>query len=129
MKKLIISAIIALLLITVVVLEQVYLNNSFSQLEAKVDVLSQQVSLTENINTEQIQNTIYDLEEYWQNTEKVLCMTINYNDLHRIGEQLQRVKAYIEQNQKDDCVAEIEVLDFYAESFRTIFLTNFSNIF
>lgn len=117
------------MLVAIVVVEQIYLNNSFNTLNNKIDALSSQIALVEDIDNNQIQSSIYDLEKYWQDTEKVLCMTINYNDLNRIGEQVQRVKAYILQNQKDDCIAELEVLHFYASSFKSIFITNFGNIF
>lgn len=129
MKKIISFAFITLLLVGAVIFEQIYLNNTFNELIVRIDNLSQQVELNENIDTLQIKNSVDDLDMFWKNAEQVLCFTINYNDLNRIGEQVQRVKAYIEQNQKDDCVTEIEVLDFYATSFKTIFITNFGNIF
>ena len=129
MKKIISFVFITLLLVGAVIFEQIYLNNTFNELIVRIDNLSQQVELNENIDTLQIKNSVDDLDMFWKNAEQVLCFTINYNDLNRIGEQVQRVKAYIEQNQKDDCVTEIEVLDFYATSFKTIFITNFSNIF
>ena len=129
MKKIISFIVITLMLIGAVVFEQIYLNKSFDGLIVKIDNLSKQIEYYEEINTLQIKSSSEDLESFWTDAEKILCFTINYNDLNRIGEQVQRVKAYIEQNQKDDCVSEIEVLSFYAESFKTIFITNFGNIF
>lgn len=129
MKKLIAFIVVAIILILTVIVEQIYLSNSFELLIQKIDNLNQQVSITETINTEQIKSSANDLENYWNSIENVLCMTINYNDLHRVGEQLQRVKSYIEQDKKEDCVPELEVLKFYAEKYKMIFLINFSNVF
>ena len=129
MKKIISFIVITLLVISAVTVEQIYLHNSFDGLLNKIEILNTQIEQSEDVNTQDIEVFVEDIEKYWEDIENILCMTINYNDLHRIGEQLQRVESYAKRNQKDDCLAELQVLIFYAESYQRIFHINFSNIF
>ncbi|HBB44537.1 MAG TPA: hypothetical protein DCZ34_00220, partial [Clostridiales bacterium] len=49
------------------------------------------------MNTTEIKNIIDDLDSFWTEKEKVLCISINHNDLNRVGEQIKKIKVYIEQ--------------------------------
>lgn len=129
MKKLICCAIIAAVLLSAVIFEQIYLNNSFDTLISKIDALDQQIVAANTINTTKINQSVQDIQNYWQQVEQILCMTINYNDLQRLGEQFKRVKSYVRQDQKEDCLAELEVLAYYAQNYKDIFILRFSNIF
>ena len=129
MKKIISFIVITLLLIASVTVEQIYLHSSFDGLLNKIEALNTQIEQSENVDTQEIEVFVEDIQQYWEEIENILCMTINYNDLHRIGEQLQRVETYAKRNQKDDCLTELQVLIFYTESYQRIFHINFSNIF
>ena len=87
---------------------------------AKVDALNSKIELIETIDTEDILNLIYEIDDYWTEKERILCLSINHNDLSRVGEQIKRVKVYAEQNQKDDCLCELDVLLFYTESYKHV---------
>lgn len=129
MKKLISIIVICLILTSAVIVEQIYLNNTFSTLKDKIQNVNQQVISTETIDSPEILQYVNDLQTYWDSVQTYLSFTINYNDLQRVGEQIKRVKSYIKQNQKEDCVAEISVLLYYAENYQIIYIINFTNVF
>jgi len=116
-KKIVSVIVVFVLLVATVVLEQVFIDRTLSSLNEKIDFLDKTIDATEAINTTEIKNIIDDLDSFWTEKEKVLCISINHNDLNRVGEQIKKIKVYIEQNNKDDCVYEIKVLKFYAESY------------
>lgn len=119
---------ITILLFTIVILEQIYVDNTLNLLLQKIDNMNTEISITENIKTENIINLSTDLDEFWTKKERILCLFINHNDLSKVGEQIKKVKTFIEQNSKDDCECELDVLKFYAESYRHVMEINIQNL-
>lgn len=128
MKKIISVIIISLLLLASVIVEQIYKDNTMNTLIDKIQVLNAEINNSETINTSEIQYIINDLDKYWEKQTNILRITINNNDLSRIGEQIKKVKVYIEQNDKDNCLYEIDTLEFYAENYKVVMELNFQNI-
>ena len=120
MKKLISVLIAATLLVVMVVLEQVFIHNTFDNMINKIQALDVEISSAEEIKNTAIEEMVDDIETYWINRENVLCLSMNQNELNKIGEQIKKVKVYVEQNNKDDCVYEIDTLLFYVKSFKRI---------
>ena len=129
MKKIISVIIIALSLIALVVIEQIYIDTTLNGLIDRTKAIQTSVDTNENINSEQILNSINELDEFWTTNEKILCITINHNDLNKVGEQIKKIKTYIEQNNKDDSEYELDVLLFYAKNYQHIMELNFQNVF
>lgn len=120
MKKLISILIVAAILVTLVVLEQIYIHNTFDKMIEKIVALDTEIASTENIKTENIENIIEDIDTYWIEREKIMCLSMNQNELNKVGEQIKKVKVYVEQDNKKDCIYELDTLLFYVESFKKI---------
>ena len=120
MKKIISVIIITMLLIAMVVSEQIFVHSTLDKLIAKIDTLTTKIDATENINSEELLSLNYNLDKFWTENEKILCLSINHNDLNKVGEQIKKMIVYAEQNRKDDYVYELETLKFYAESYKHV---------
>ncbi len=120
MKKIIPVTIITILLITIVIMEQVFVHSTLSSLKEKVEDIDFAVKSNSKIDSENILTDINNLDEYWTSKERILCLSINHNDLNSIGEQIKKIKAYINQDKKEETLLEIELLIFYIDNYRHV---------
>ena len=120
MKKVISVLIVAVLLVILVVLEQIYIHNTFDNMIEKIIVLDTEIASVETIKNQSIMEKIDDIDAYWVERENIICLSMNQNELNKIGEQIKKVKVYIEQDNKDDCIYELDTLLFYVKSFKKI---------
>lgn len=128
MKKVLWATITTVVLFAVVISEQIFVDNTLNTLIEKISNLDTYVAATENIENTEIKNVCDDLDVYWTEREKILCLFINHNELSKVGEQIKKIKTYIKQNNKDDCVYELETLKFYAESYKHVVEINIQNL-
>lgn len=117
------------MLVGLVVLEQVFVHETLNTMIIKIENLNTQIDAAQKIDNDIILNTIYEIDKYWTEKENILCLTINHNDLSRVGEQIKRVKVYAEQDQKDDCLCELEALLFFTESYKHVMEITVQNFF
>ena len=120
MKKVISVLIVAVLLVSLVILEQIYIHNTFDNMIEKIIVLDTEIASVETIKNQSIMEKIDDIDAYWVERENIMCLSMNQNELNKIGEQIKKVKVYIEQDNKDDCIYELDTLLFYVKSFKKI---------
>ena len=118
MKKTISVLAVTIILIAMIVWAQVVAENTLLDTTKKIDALYQSISLTENINNDQIVNQANELDKFWEKKERLLSLIMNHNDLNRIGEQIKKVVVYINQNDKKNCEYEIVTLQFYMQSYQ-----------
>lgn len=128
MKKVLWAIIITILLFAIVIGEQIFVDNTLDTLINKIDIVETSISSTETINKQNIIEICDDLDKFWTEKEKILCLFINHNDLNKVGEQIKKVKIYVEQNRKDDCEYELDTLKFYAESCKHVMEINVQNL-
>ena len=70
MKKIVLVCLITALLFAIVILEQIFVDNTLTALIGKIDNLDYEISNTENINTKKIDDLASDLDSFWTNKEK-----------------------------------------------------------
>lgn len=128
MNKIISVIVISALLLLAVVLEQVYVHDTLNKLLNKIDIFDFAITKTDDINSENIIELCKQMDEFWTENERILCLSINHNDLNNVGEQIKKIKVYVEQNKKDECVYELDILRFYAESYKHVMEINFQNL-
>lgn len=113
---------------TVLIWEQIFVDNTLDVLAQKIENIETEISVVENINTEKIIGLSVDLDDFWTKKERILCLFINHNDLSKVGEQIKRMRNYIEQDDKEECETELDVLKFYAESYKHVMEINIQNL-
>ena len=117
-----------MLLLGIVIGEQVYADNTLNTLIYKINVLDQKINIATTINTNELNDICEELDVFWTANEKIMCLFISHNDLNRVGEQIKRVKSYLQNNKTDECKCELDTLLFYAESYRHVMEINIQNL-
>ena len=118
-----------LLLVGVVTFQQIFADTALDELMTRIETLDTEITEKADINLENIIKITDDLDDFWTKKERILCLVINHNDLNNVGEQIKRVKTYIKNNDKENCLVELETLKFYAESYRHVMEINLQNLF
>lgn len=70
-----------------------------------------------------------DIKEYWQEKELFLCYIFNHRDLGTITDSLNRLLAYVKNNDYDNATAELSMLREYSTQNYHIMGFNMHNIF
>lgn len=120
MKKTISVLIITSVLIATIVWSQIVAESALGDTTKKIYALSESISLTEDISSNQIVNQANELDKFWEQKERLLSIVMNHNDLNRIGEQIKKVVVYVTQNDKKNCEYELVTLQFYMQSYQSV---------
>ena len=128
MKKIVSVIAISVLLVSAVVLEQVFVHKTLDSLIAKIEMFDSKISATENINLQEIVDFGAKIDDFWTKKEKILCLSINHNDLNKIGEQIKKINVCVKQNKKNECVYELDILKFYVESYKHVMEISLQNL-
>ena len=128
MKKIVWVLIITVLLLAIVIGEQIFVDNTLNTLIEKIETVNTKIDLTENVEGEEITQSLQEIDDFWTEKENVLCLFINHNDLSKVGETIKRVKNYAQNNNKEETLIELDVLKFYAESYKHVMEINPQNL-
>ena len=82
-------------------------------------------------NKETVSNTlslVNETKNFWQKKETVLTLMFNHKDLSTITDTLSRLYSYVENNDYDNAIAEVNLLKQYADKNKWIMGFNFQNI-
>lgn len=131
MKKARIWIIIGIIavLITLITLEQIFLNNTINYLNEQTYSLESEITENENINSEYLINKINDFHVNWHKKETILCLICNHKDIENVGEQIEKLKVVIKQNDKEQAEVEIELLTLYVKTFEQLVSVTIENFF
>ena len=126
-KRLITVIVIAILLLTLGIVECVLVNNFIVSIDNQVNEL---IPLyTENKNDITIlTEKANDIEKKWDDNEQILCLMFNHKDIGILTDTMTRLVEYTKQNNYDDAIVEINILKEYAEKNHTIMGCNIHNI-
>lgn len=119
---------ITLALIALVIVEQVFIDNTFNDLKIFVSNLKTDIAEQSQISTENITEQIDNIYSFWNVKESLLCLTLNHKDLDKIGEQIDKLKTYVLEDNKEYAIYELNVLIFYINSYQNITAVSFKNI-
>lgn len=128
MKKAITMLIVALLLSGLATTELILVKKFINNIEGDVNELVLEYDANKD-NVSILTNKIQQIEEKWDNKEKILCLMFNYKDIRMFADTLTRVSEYTRQNNYDDGIVELKVLQEYAEKNHDVMSCNFNNIF
>ena len=128
MKKIVWVVIITIMLFSIVIAEQIFVDTCLNNLDKKIDGIYSTALTEENINKENVISLTDDIDIFWTENEKILCLFINHNDLNKVGEEIKRMKVLVAQNKKDEFFNELEILRFYADSYRHVMEINIQNL-
>lgn len=128
MKKYVAIAIF-LLLAGFLIFEQLTISNYLDEIIQKTEYLSSIALGREDIQTEEIKNAFFDLEETWVHHEGVISLFANHIDMQDFCIELEKMQGNIDVNQYEDFTASLRVLSHLAEDCKKFLGTDFKNIF
>lgn len=126
MKRRIIIILFFVLLITGAILEQLYIKDSIKGLQTKIDQLEQEIVI--DYQSTQSFNKVKEIEEFWNNREKVLSVFINYKELKEIVVQIARLEETMQQADHENTFIELTVLKNLTSSTEKVIGFNFQNV-
>ena len=128
MKKIFWVIGISVFLLAVVIGEQIFVDETLNNLITKIDYVHAKINATENLQNEEIVENLEEIDRFWTKKENILCLFINHNDLSQVGDTIKRVKNYAKNNNREEVLVELDVLKFYAESYRHVMEINIQNL-
>lgn len=120
---------ITLGLISLVVIEQIYVNNTIEYMTTSSMEIYDYIQQNETINTEELIEKIDSLDTNWTEKENTLCLIVNHRDMEKVGEQIQKLKVLIRQNKKQEAEFEAKLLVYYVDGYEHFIAVTFQNIF
>ena len=127
-KRWVYILIFSLIMIGGSIFEFVFSNYTIDKLIADTQSIKTQIiensSITENLNEE-----ISDVDEFWTSQENILCIMFNHKDMLELGSQITQVKTYISQNDLDNSIIHLDMLIFYINGLKHIIELSYQNIF
>ena len=127
MKRILTIWILFICLIVGAVWEQIYLTNSLNKLEEKTLSLEKTIQLDFNSNSSLKETE--ELEAFWIEHEKVLCLIINYKEIKDIITQIATLKQTIIQGDQENTFIELEKLKSYVTGTKNVIGFNIQNVF
>ena len=121
-----ISALFSLLII-LAFYELVAVNNLITNLNEQATNLQTEIYENKEFVSSSI-NSVKKTKEYWNKNEIVLTLMFNHKDLSAITDTLTRLFSYVENNDYDNAIAEVNLLKKYSEKNRHIMGFNLQNL-
>lgn len=121
-----ISALFSLLII-LAFYELVAVNNLITTLNEQATNLQTEIYENKEFVSSTI-NSVKKTKEYWNKNEIILTLMFNHKDLSTITDTLSRLYSYVENNDFDNAIAEVNLLKQYSEKNKWIMGFNFQNI-
>lgn len=126
-KRAIMVLVIAVILFSLAIVECVLVENFITQIDQDVDALFPLFEENKD-NISQITSNVNEIEQKWDEKEKILCLMFNHKDIGALTDTLTRLVEYTRQNNYDDAIVELNVVKEYTEKNHTIMGCNIHNI-
>ena len=126
-KRIIIIVVLFVSLIGLATYEVVSVDNIITSLETMVEKLQVDISENKN-NVNEVTEAVKKVQTFWNDHEENLCLMFNHKDLSAITDTLTRLFSYVENNDYDNAIAEVNLLKKYSEKNRHIMGFNLQNL-
>ena len=112
MSRWIATICILLLIIGAVIWEQVYVNQTFQNLETQINALIVSVESCgdETADTDENKQKIAEIEKYWLKREKALCYLVKHTETFQISDAIIYAKNFIEFGNKEEVMSALHKL-------------------
>ena len=114
MSRWITTICILLLIIGAVIWEQVYVNQTFQNLEKQINALIVSVESCgdETADTDENKQKIAEIEKYWLKREKALCYLVKHTETFQISDAIIYAKNFIEFGNKEEVMSALRKLTY-----------------
>lgn len=112
MKRLVISSTLLLALLVIGVVSLFYIENVCSQTIEKSQTIKQEVYTQDY---EKAAKNIKDLESYWEENEKYLCLFVRHGEIEEISRQISELSDFLRYENYSEVSAELNRIIIIAE--------------
>ena len=127
-KELVISIIIVVMIVTLDICTQKYTNKAINEINERLSEIRDNIR-SENINSTEISKKINDIYEQWLKYHEKLVYYIEHNELEKVETDFVTCKSYIESEDYDLAIAELEKTMFVLQHINDKYKFNLENIF
>ncbi len=126
MKKIIIALVIIVIFITIGVLEQVYLDKLFKDVQDQTEKIR---DLCEEKNFTLAHQTTTEMKEKWHKNKHFLETIISHNETKEITMRIAELEGYISASDDKSAIATASILSDYCHNLKEILAFSYSTIF
>lgn len=112
-------------LLTGVILEQVYTDNTYAKMESDISVLQENIA---SAKIENSQSLAKRLDDYWSEREVVLSLFVDYRDIEQIGRQLELIKSHLANEDLELATVECNLLSHIVKTYHNTIGFDWQNI-
>lgn len=114
MKRWIATMCIVALIVGAIIWEQIYVHQTFDQLETQVDALLTAVEACgdDSADTDTNKAQIAAIEKYWTKRERVLCYLVKHTETFQISDAIIYAKNFIEFGNKEEVMSALRILTY-----------------
>ncbi len=124
MKKVSFIYILGVIVLVLAILEQIILSNIFDYME---NISTTLLEKSEDLSTID-ENAFSDLEKYWDRRESFICLTVNYDKVDNMSEQISLARFYFDEQNDEYVRRALTLLLFELEGCRETLLPNFQTL-
>ena len=111
------------------ILEIIYIEKSSSKLYDITNKIHISCEANEsNLNNKTNITLVDELQTFWDNEEKKLCLVVNYESIKCISETIAKLQIAIEENDKSVAYENIILLKNYSDIIKNVMGFNFHNL-
>lgn len=117
-----------LILVTALcVWDTMHTSKTFEYMESETKTIYQTV-LTTELTNQNLQNKIFDLNDYWTKNMDTLAISISRKDMQPVSDYLQYLCAAVINNSKEEAITYARLLQYCIEGLNEITGVSFINI-
>ena len=127
-KELVISIIIVVLIVALDIYTQKYTDKAINETNEGLSEVKEDIR-SDNTDSKEISEKINDIYDKWQNYHSKLVYFIEHNEIEKVENSFVICKSYIESQDYDLAVAELEGTIFVLQHISEKYKFNLENIF
>jgi hypothetical protein len=114
MKRLIATLVILCAIISGIIWEQIFLTQTYGELQNKLDALIASVELCgdDDADTEENKLLIDDLYQFWLQKEGALCYLVRHTETFQVSDSIIYAKNFIEFGNKEEAMVALTKLQY-----------------
>lgn len=128
------ESIICILIIMAIIfgnnMSQNYTTESVENLTSRLNNIKEQISINkEEIDSENIKNTMKEINNDWEETHNKLAYFIEHDELEKVETDLTSLNSFIETNEYSEAISELDKAVFVLKHIEDKYAFDLENIF
>ena len=119
---------IVLFLAGICIIEDVMVSNALKDVQEKCYTIERMIEEKDSLKDMEMVMEVENLEYNWTEDEKILCFMVNHKSMQEIGQEIAKLKMYIESDDADGAKVSTQSIKMYCHSYLHFMGANLHNI-